>query len=67
MLSYLSFVLGIVVFFVYVVVEVIVGDMIGSFVLLLGVEKYSVMILYIMGCMVLGYFLGVLFILCVLL
>jgi FHS family L-fucose permease-like MFS transporter len=61
-LSHPSLALGIVALFVYVAVEVIAGDTIGSFALSLGVEKYSVMTSYTMGCMVLGYFLGVLLI-----
>ena len=60
-LSHPSLALGIVALFVYVAVEVIAGDTIGSFVVL-GVEKYSVMTSYTMGCMVLGYFLGILLI-----
>ncbi len=61
-LSHPSLALGIVALFVYVAVEVIAGDTIGSFALSLGVEKYSVMTSYTMGCMVLGYFLGILLI-----
>ncbi len=61
-LAHPSLALGIVALFVYVAVEVIAGDTIGSFALSLGVEKYSVMTSYTMGCMVLGYFLGILLI-----
>ncbi|UJX25882.1 sugar MFS transporter [Pseudoalteromonas sp. CF6-2] len=61
-LSHPSLALGIVALFVYVAVEVIAGDTIGSFALSLGVERYSVMTSYTMGCMVLGYFLGILLI-----
>ncbi len=43
----------------YVAVEVIAGDTIGAFALALGVENYSVMTSYTMGCMVLGYVLGI--------
>jgi|TARA_B100001059_G_scaffold118189_1_gene118371 glucose/galactose transporter len=61
-LAHPSLALGIVALFVYVAVEVIAGDTIGSFALSLGVEQYSVMTSYTMGCMVLGYFLGILLI-----
>ncbi|CCQ10330.1 N-acetyl glucosamine transporter, NagP [Pseudoalteromonas luteoviolacea B = ATCC 29581] len=54
--------LGVVALFVYVAVEVIAGDTIGSFALSLGVENYSVMTSYTMVCMVLGYILGILLI-----
>ncbi len=61
-LAHPNLALGIVALFVYVAVEVIAGDTIGSFALSLGVEKYSVMTSYTMGFMVLGYFLGILLI-----
>ncbi|WP_404341359.1 N-acetylglucosamine MFS transporter NagP [Pseudoalteromonas mariniglutinosa] len=58
-LAHPSLALGIVALFVYVAVEVIAGDTIGSFALSLGVEKYSVMTSYTMVCMVIGYMLGI--------
>ncbi|WP_419148472.1 N-acetylglucosamine MFS transporter NagP [Pseudoalteromonas 'SMAR'] len=54
--------LGVIALFLYVAVEVIAGDTIGSFALALGVEKYSVMTSYTMACMVTGYILGILLI-----
>lgn len=54
-----SLVLGVLALFVYVAVEVIAGDTIGLFALSLGVERYTVMTSYTMGCMVLGYMLGI--------
>ncbi|MEM0515609.1 sugar MFS transporter [Pseudoalteromonas sp. YIC-827] len=54
--------LGVLALFVYVAIEVIAGDTIGTFALALGVEKYSVMTSYTMACMVLGYALGILLI-----
>jgi glucose/galactose transporter len=54
-----SLVLGVVALFVYVAVEVIAGDTIGLFALSLGIERYTVMTSYTMGCMVLGYILGI--------
>jgi glucose/galactose transporter len=50
---------GVVALFLYVAVEVIAGDTIGSFALALGVESYSVMTSYTMACMVIGYILGI--------
>jgi fucose permease len=50
---------GVIALFLYVAVEVIAGDTIGSFALSLGVEKYSVMTSYTMVCMVIGYILGI--------
>jgi len=55
-------VLGVLALFVYVAVEVIAGDTIGLFALSLGVERYTVMTSYTLGCMVLGYILGILLI-----
>ncbi|NKF50169.1 sugar MFS transporter [Shewanella sp. WXL01] len=51
--------LGVVALFVYVAVEVIAGDTIGTFALSLGIESYGVMTSYTMVCMVLGYTLGI--------
>jgi fucose permease len=58
-LAYPNLALGVVALFLYVAVEVIAGDTIGAFALALGVENYSVMTSYTMGCMVLGYILGI--------
>lgn len=58
-LSHPNLALGIVALFVYVAVEVIAGDTIGTFALTLGVENYGVMTSYTMLCMVLGYTLGI--------
>ncbi|WP_448565647.1 N-acetylglucosamine MFS transporter NagP [Thalassotalea ganghwensis] len=55
-----SLALGVVALFVYVAVEVIAGDTIGTFALSLGVENYAVMTSYTMVCMVVGYSLGIL-------
>jgi MFS transporter, FHS family, L-fucose permease len=54
--------LGVLALFFYVAVEVIAADTIGLFALSLGVERYTVMTSYTMGCMVLGYILGILLI-----
>ncbi|MCL1068250.1 sugar MFS transporter [Shewanella olleyana] len=51
--------LGVVALFVYVAVEVIAGDTIGTYALTLGVENYGVMTSYTMVCMVIGYTLGI--------
>lgn len=58
-LSHPSLALGVIALFVYVAVEVIAGDTIGTFALTLGVENYGVMTSYTMLCMVLGYTLGI--------
>jgi len=58
-LTHPNLALGVVALFLYVAVEVIAGDTIGAFALALGVENYSVMTSYTMGCMVLGYILGI--------
>ncbi|OKY26092.1 N-acetylglucosamine MFS transporter NagP [Thalassotalea sp. PP2-459] len=50
---------GVIAIFVYVAVEVIAGDTIGTYALSLGVENYSVMTSYTMICMVAGYILGI--------
>ncbi|QOL25532.1 sugar MFS transporter [Thalassotalea sp. LPB0316] len=52
--------LGVVAIFVYVAVEVIAADTIGTYALSLGIENYAVMTSYTMVCMVLGYILGIL-------
>lgn len=61
-LSHPNLKLGVIALFLYVAVEVIAGDTIGSFALALGVEKYSVMTSYTMACMVTGYILGIILI-----
>ena len=58
-LAHPNLALGVVALFVYVAVEVIAGDTIGTFALTLGVENYGVMTSYTMLCMVLGYTLGI--------
>lgn len=50
---------GVIAIFVYVAVEVIAADTIGSFARALGVENYAVMTSYTMVCMVLGYIIGI--------
>ncbi|RHW78016.1 N-acetylglucosamine MFS transporter NagP [Colwellia sp. RSH04] len=58
-LAHPNLALGVLALFFYVAVEVIAGDTIGTFALSLGVENYSVMTSYTMGCMVIGYILGI--------
>ncbi len=58
-LAHPNLALGVIAIFVYVAVEVIAGDTIGTFALSLGVENYSVMTSYTMICMVIGYILGI--------
>ncbi|MBR9726712.1 sugar MFS transporter [Shewanella intestini] len=58
-LAHPSLALGVVALFVYVAVEVIAGDTIGTFALSLGVESYGVMTSYTMMFMVFGYTLGI--------
>ncbi len=58
-LSHPSLVLGVVAIFLYVAVEVIAGDTIGSFALSLGIKNYAVMTSYTMICMVVGYIFGI--------
>ncbi|WP_282131563.1 N-acetylglucosamine MFS transporter NagP [Pseudoalteromonas aliena] len=58
-LSHPNLALGVIAIFVYVAVEVIAGDTIGTFALSLGIEGYSVMTSYTMVCMVVGYILGI--------
>lgn len=50
---------GVIALFVYVAVEVIAGDTIGTYALSLGIENYAVMTSYTMVCMVVGYVLGI--------
>ncbi|MCW8864312.1 MAG: sugar MFS transporter [Colwellia sp.] len=58
-LSHPNLALGVVALFFYVAAEVIAGDTIGTFALSLGVENYTMMTSYTMGCMVAGYILGI--------
>ncbi|WP_036985259.1 N-acetylglucosamine MFS transporter NagP [Pseudoalteromonas sp. BSi20311] len=61
-LSHPNLVLGAIAIFLYVAVEVIAGDTIGTFALSLGIENYGVMTSYTMMFMVFGYILGILLI-----
>ena len=61
-LSHPNLALGVVAIFLYVAVEVIAGDTVGSFALSFGVANYSVMTSYTMFFMVTGYILGILLI-----
>ena len=61
-LSHPNLVLGAIAIFLYVAVEVIAGDTIGTFALSLGVENYGVMTSYTMMFMVFGYILGIMLI-----
>ncbi len=58
-LAHPNLALGVMALFFYVAVEVIAGDTIGTFALSLGVESYGIMTSFTMGCMVLGYTLGI--------
>lgn len=58
-LSHPNLVFGAIAIFLYVAVEVIAGDTIGTFALSLGVANYSVMTSYTMIFMVFGYILGI--------
>ncbi len=58
-LQYPQLVLGALALFAYVGVEVIAGDTIGLYGHHLGVKNFAVLTSYTMGCMVLGYLLGV--------
>ena len=61
-LSHPNLVLGAIAIFLYVAVEVIAGDTIGTFALSLGIENYGVMTSYTMMFMVFGYILGIMLI-----
>ncbi|KZN37366.1 N-acetylglucosamine MFS transporter NagP [Pseudoalteromonas luteoviolacea] len=52
-------VLGVIGIALYVAVEVIAADTIGSYALHLGIADYSIMTSYTMGCMLLGYAIGI--------
>jgi glucose/galactose transporter len=61
-LAHPNLALGVVAIFLYVAVEVIAGDTVGSLALAFGVANYSVMTSYTMTFMVTGYILGILLI-----
>lgn len=52
-------VLGVIGIALYVAVEVIAADTIGSYALAIGVADYSVMTSYTMACMLIGYAIGI--------
>ncbi|CAM3799795.1 MULTISPECIES: N-acetylglucosamine MFS transporter NagP [Pseudoalteromonas] len=52
-------VLGVVAIALYVAVEVISADTIGSYALQIGIADYSVMTSYTMACMLIGYAIGI--------
>jgi fucose permease len=58
-LSQPHLVLGVIGIALYVAVEVIAADTIGSYALAIGVVDYSVMTSYTMACMLLGYAIGI--------
>ncbi|MCO7188717.1 MULTISPECIES: N-acetylglucosamine MFS transporter NagP [unclassified Pseudoalteromonas] len=58
-LSHPHLALGVVGIALYVAVEVIAADTIGSYALQLGIADYSVMTSYTMGCMLIGYAIGI--------
>lgn len=57
-----NLVLGVVALFMYVGVEVIAGDTIGSYGRSIGFSNYSILTAITMSCMVFGYILGILLI-----
>ena len=57
-----SLVLGVIALFLYVGVEVIAGDTIGSYGRSIGFSNFSILTSITMGCMVFGYILGILLI-----
>lgn len=57
-LYFLYLVLGVISLFFYVGVEVIVGDIIGLYGFLIGVENVIMFMLFIMIVMVIGYVVG---------
>ncbi|NTS75523.1 sugar MFS transporter [Catenovulum sp. SM1970] len=61
-LAHPNLALGVIALFLYVAVEVIAGDTIGTFALSMGVADYSIMTSYTMICMVFGYVLGIILI-----
>ncbi len=58
-LSHPHLALGVIGIALYVAVEVIAADTIGSYALQLGIADYSVMTSYTMGCMLIGYAIGI--------
>jgi fucose permease len=58
-LSHPHLALGVIGIALYVAVEVIAADTIGSYALAIGIADYSVMTSYTMGCMLLGYAIGI--------
>lgn len=58
-LKYPHVVLGVLAIALYVCVEVIAADTIGSYALHLGIQDYSMMTSYTMGCMLIGYAIGI--------
>ncbi len=58
-LSHPHLVLGVVGIALYVAVEVIAADTIGSYALAIGIADYSVMTSYTMTCMLIGYAIGI--------
>lgn len=61
-LQFPNLVLGVVALFLYVGVEVIAGDTIGSYGKSIGVTNFSVLTSITMTCMVIGYILGIILI-----
>lgn len=57
-----SLVLGVIALFVYVGVEVIAGDTIGAYGRSIGYTNFSILTSITMGCMVVGYILGIILI-----
>lgn len=58
-LSHPHLVLGVIGIALYVAVEVIAADTIGSYALAIGVADYSMMTSYTMACMLVGYAIGI--------
>ncbi|MDP2561908.1 N-acetylglucosamine MFS transporter NagP [Psychrobium sp. 1_MG-2023] len=58
-LSHPHLVLGVIGIALYVAVEVIAADTIGSYALAIGIADYSVMTSYTMACMLIGYAIGI--------
>ena len=58
-LAHPHLVLGVIGIALYVAVEVIAADTIGSYALAIGVADYSMMTSYTMACMLIGYALGI--------
>lgn len=58
-LAHPHLVLGIIGIALYVAVEVIAADTIGSYALAIGIADYSVMTSYTMACMLIGYAIGI--------